>query len=93
MEYTVSLDDQTYTDLYQTYKDIGDNLQSALDALLNEISTMITNGTIEGPAVAALQDIETTARQNLQQRIPPLTLKRGLVTTESVYSISTLIDS
>jgi hypothetical protein len=43
------------------------------------------------PAAITLQDIGATIRQNLQQRIPPLTLKRALVTTNSVYNI-TLVD-
>ena len=87
MNHTVSLDDETYTDLYQTYQNIGENLQSALDTLLNEINTMIESGHIEGPVAVALKDLEATIRQDLQQRILPLTSKRGSITSESVYNM------
>jgi hypothetical protein len=88
----ISLEAETYYTLSTEYKNTGIILQGHLDAFLDEVQNIVTNGSIEGPSAITLQEIETHLRQTFQQDLVTLTNKKGDITLNSAWRMEEEVD-
>jgi len=88
----ISLEDQSFETMCSTYQGAGARLQASFDEFINEMDSMVLNGSIEGPAAVTLQELASNLKQTIQLKIEGFTHKRGVITYDAFYTLKHYID-
>lgn len=77
LEFKVVADEDVYITQTNTYGPIGESLQASLDQFIDNLLSLVTNGSLEGGIATVLNDYGTKIRESLSKDLTDIMTERG----------------